>query len=236
MVDQHSYSFFGQTNGLIINSPSKEDPFIFFTCLKKKQDGSWEKPSSKEGKTIKMSLEEMVMILEVLKGKNSSWNTQHTYQNESTPISFSWDAKKEDKMWVTIGGYKKMLSFPQVEIFRMLLNHMLKEKIEFSTAPKNQNAVKNKKIQVPIKTEEFFEEEKKNDLIVVEQIKAEKEVSNVPAIITSETQKALLLLYNGGEEVWTPKSIIHSQYGPQEEGKQTFIIESWFLKKNNILR
>lgn len=132
MVDQHSYSFFGQTNGLIIKSPSKEDPFIFFTCIKKKQEGAWEKPSSGEGKTIRMSLEEMVMILEVLKGNNSSWNTQHTYQEENTPITFSWDEKNKDKMWVVIGPYKKLLTFPQVEIFRMLLKHILKEKIKYA--------------------------------------------------------------------------------------------------------
>jgi len=72
-------------------------------------------------------------------------------------------------------------------------------------------------------------------LFVVEQVDTEKEVNNVKAIITSETQKALLLQYNDGDEVWTPKSIINSQYGPKEKGRQTFSIESWFLKKNNII-
>lgn len=91
-------------------------------------------------------------------------------------------------------------------------------------------------MQVSLKPEEFFEEEKKNNLIVVEQIKTDKEVSTISAIITGVTEKALLLLYNGSEEVWTPKSIIHSEYGPQGEGKQTFTIESWFLKKNNLIK
>ena len=235
MVDKHSYSFFGQTNGLIINSSSKEDPFLFFTCLKKKQDGSWEKPSSGEGKTIKMSLEEMVMILEVLKGNNPSWKTQHNYQEENTPINFSWDANQKDKMWVVIGTYKKVLTPSQVIILRMLLNHIVEEKIQFGTGPRNKTNKTNKKVPIPVKSEEFFEDGKNNDLYVVEQVDTDKEVSNVKAIITSETQKALLLLYSGGDEVWTPKSIIHSQYNPQEKGSQTFTIESWLLKKNNII-
>jgi len=119
-----------------------------------------------------------------------------------------------------------------------LLQHIVKEKIEFATIPKKlkiYEKVNNNK-QIPIKQKEFFEDEKNNDLFVVEQVDAEKEVSNLKAIITTESQKALLLLYNGGEEVWTPKSIIHSQYEPQEKGRQTFTIESWFLKKNNIIR
>jgi len=123
-------------------------------------------------------------------------------------------------------------------VLRLLLKHILKEKIEFATIPKNLKTFEkaNDKKQTPIKPEEFFENEKNNDLFVVEQVNTEREVSNVKAIITGETQKALLLLYNGSEEVWTPKSIIHSQYGPKEEGKQTFTIESWFLKKNNLIK
>jgi len=181
----------------------------------------------------------MVMILEVLKGNNSSWNTQHTYQEENTPITFSWDEKNKDKMWVVIGPYKKLLTFPQVEIFRMLLKHILKEKIEYATTSmsKKDLEIANKNIQVPIKTEESFENEKSNDLFVVEQVDAEKETSNVKAIITGETQKALLLQYDdGAEEVWTPKSIIHSKYESTKGVTQSFSIESWFLKKNNIIR
>ncbi len=137
-----------------------------------------------------------------------------------------------------IGTYKKLLSFPQVEIFRMLLKHILKEKIKYATTSmsKKDFEIANKNDQVPIKTEEFFENGKNNDLIVVEQVDAEKEVNSIKAIITSETQKALLLQYNDGDEVWTPKSIIHSQYDSKEGVRQIFTIESWFLKKNNIIR
>ena len=58
MSDTHSYSFFGQKVGLIIQSSSNSEPFIFFRFIKSKGDGSWEKPSSGEGRGIKFSLEE----------------------------------------------------------------------------------------------------------------------------------------------------------------------------------
>ena len=68
MGDTHSKSFFGQNTGLIVSSSSKTDPYFFIRCIKKKPGGSWEKPSSGEGKVVKCSLDEIVMILEVLIG------------------------------------------------------------------------------------------------------------------------------------------------------------------------
>ena len=64
MGDVHSRSFFGQATGMIIRSSSKTDDFIFVNCIKKKPDGSWEKPTQKEGKTVRLSLEEIIMILQ----------------------------------------------------------------------------------------------------------------------------------------------------------------------------
>ncbi|MFX1266981.1 MAG: hypothetical protein ACFFAK_03370 [Promethearchaeota archaeon] len=67
MVDKHSQSFFGQSTGLTLLSSSRSDPYLYFKCIQKKQNGSWEKPSAGEGKTIKCSLDELIMILQVLK-------------------------------------------------------------------------------------------------------------------------------------------------------------------------
>jgi len=38
MTETHNYSFFGQKNGMIIQSSSQNDPFIFFKLLKKNQN------------------------------------------------------------------------------------------------------------------------------------------------------------------------------------------------------
>ena len=107
MTDNHSKSFFGQATGIIINSPSKTDPFIFLRCIKKKQDGIWEKPSLGEGKTIKCSLEQIVMILQVLEGKTPSWSGYHKYKETNTQISVNWEGKGQDKLWYRV----KLLKF-----------------------------------------------------------------------------------------------------------------------------
>jgi len=52
MVDKHNQSFFGQSTGMFIQSSSKHEPFIFLQFIKKKGDGSWEKPSQREGKQM----------------------------------------------------------------------------------------------------------------------------------------------------------------------------------------
>ena len=133
MTDNHSQSFFGQATGIIINSPSKTDPFIFLRCIKKKPDGIWEKPSLGEGKTIRCSLEEIVMILQVLEGKTPSWSGYHKYKEKNTQISVNWEGNGQDKLWIRVGDYAKMFGFSQIEILRLLLNHILDEKIKFAT-------------------------------------------------------------------------------------------------------
>jgi hypothetical protein len=100
MTDTHSQSFFGQATGLTINSSSKNDPFIFIKCIKKKENGDWEKLSSGEGKTIKISLEEMIMILKVLRRKIESWSGFHSYKENKTQISFNWEGNGGNKLWI----------------------------------------------------------------------------------------------------------------------------------------
>jgi len=63
----------------------------------------------------------------------------------------------------------------------------------------------------------------------------------LPAKIKTESPKALLLLFFNGKEGWIPKSTIHSEYKNDEKSKgdnapqQSFVIDSWVLKKNNII-
>jgi len=53
MVDKHNKSFFGQSTGMFLQSSSKTDPFLFLRFIKKKESGTWEKPSIGGGKTFK---------------------------------------------------------------------------------------------------------------------------------------------------------------------------------------
>ena len=91
MTSVHRKMFFGQNVGMMLQSPSWHDPYIFLTFIRKKEDNSWEKPSSGEGKVLKFSLEEMVMMLEVIRGESSSWSTIHKFKEEHTAIKFRWD-------------------------------------------------------------------------------------------------------------------------------------------------
>ena len=237
MTDNHSHSFFGQAVGLTIQSSSKSDSFIFFKCIKKKPDNSWEKPTLGEGKTIKISLDEMVCILHVLRRKSDSWSSYHAYNDKKTQISFSWEDGQKKKLWINIGSYSKMLGFAQVEIFKLLLKHLIKEKIENATIS---NVVKNKNNEIREPKREMTDHMRNvssnakigNDLS--QETKVDKEKTSIKGSIKAETDKALLIVFNNGQEVWIPKSIIHSKFLSDSSSDQEFIVNSWILEKNKI--
>ncbi|TFG22737.1 MAG: hypothetical protein EU529_09570 [Promethearchaeota archaeon] len=228
MTNNHNQSFFGQATGLTINSTSKDDPFIFLKCIKKKPDGTWEKPSQGEGKTIKLSLDEMVMVLKVLKRKIESWSSFHSYKENKTQISFSWEGNGGNKLWINIGNYSKLLAEAQIEIFKLLVKHLIKEKIEFATIS---NISKQRAINQSEK--EDFKSTIMNNSVIKEQ-NSESKKAEIIGSIKAETGKAILLAFNNGQEVWIPKSIIYSNYKPEIGLSQTFLTENWILKRNNI--
>ncbi|MBY8981843.1 MAG: hypothetical protein KGD57_02780 [Candidatus Lokiarchaeota archaeon] len=134
MADSHKYSFFGQNIGLLISSSSKHNPFIYMQCIKRKSGGNWEKPSNGEGRVIKFSLEEIISILCVLNHKKEYWKSNHFYNDMETKIHINWEDKKYDKLWITVANYSKLLNYAQAEILKILLKHILEEKIQFSTS------------------------------------------------------------------------------------------------------
>ena len=234
ITNTHSQSFFGQTTGLIINSSSKEEPFIFLKCIKKKPEGAWEKPSLGEGKTIKLSLEEMIMILHVLKRKIELWSGFHSYKETKTQISLNWEKNGGNKLWIKIGDYSKLLAEAQIELFKLLLKHLIKEKIEFATVS-NVTPLEN---NGPNTTDTHIKEKPENvdmDINPVkESVPEEKDIIEISGSIKAETEKALLIVFNSGQEVWIPKSIIHSNFRPKKDVSQKFLVDGWILKRNNI--
>ncbi len=254
MANAHSKSFFGQTTGLIISSSSKEDDFIFLKCLKKKGDGTWEKLSRGEGKTIKCSLDEIVMMLQVLKRKISNWNSYHTYKDTNTQINFNWKEESGKKIvWIRIGDYSKMLTVPQIEILKLLLEHLLKEKIKHATGPgvsiskkyiSNGTEIKQKRL---MKINENYNKGSKDTKTIVREVKHlggsssrkmrghGNEANQIEGTIKGETEKALLIKFLKGDESWIPKSTINPDYEPAKEISQTFLIDNWVLKKNKII-
>ncbi len=239
MANSHSHSFFGQNTGLIIYSSSREDSFIFFRCIKRKSDGIWEKPTSGEGKVIKCTLDEMVMILQVLNRDLLTWQSFHTYKDIKTPISFSWEDEKAKILWINIANYSKMLKFAQAEILMLLISHILKEKIKYSTSSnKHYNNIEHREKDVSQKTDFKKSDNIDNSLIspiINSKPNILKEVSNIDGIIKSETVKALLINFDAGKEIWIPKSTIRCQYDPQKNLTQKFLIDNWILNRNKII-
>lgn len=161
MVENHSYSIFGQATGMLINSKA-EDLYWFVRFIKKKPDGSWEKPSQGEGKVIKFSLDETVMILRVLNGLQDKWSTVHDYKNQKTQISFS--KNEEGSFWINVDKYAKALNFAQIEVLRYLIIHFFHEKIECATIPtlQKQKEETEKQIEETLQ-QDIKEHEKKNN-------------------------------------------------------------------------
>lgn len=245
MADRHNQSFFGQSSGMTLISSSKSDPFIFIKCIKKKNNGSWEKPSLGEGKTIKCNLDEIVMILEVLKGNREVWSSYHNFNNSKTSISFKWDEKSQDRIYINIASYSKMLSYSQIIILKMLLKHLLKEKIEYATVPdpkyrasiENGENVDTSVNQKTSRRDNNNSEEDNNNLPIVVEEKVDLEddkITQIYGTIKGESTKALLLDLTDGHEFWFPKSVIRSNYSPEKEVHQSFLVDTWILKKNNI--
>lgn len=242
MTDNHSQSFFGQSTGLIIQSSSKNEPYIFLRCIKRKPDSVWEKPSLGEGKTIRCSLDEMIMILRVLKRKIDSWSSYHTYKDKNTPISFSWENKnnnKEDKLWINIGNYSKMLGIAQIEMFKLLLKHLIKEKIEFATSSTISQKKDADQGEIQSSNDIQFDKIELDEKTIVETTIIKSDGNDDAKIeingsIKAETEKALLLVFKSGSEAWFPKSTIHSQYKPDIGINQTFLANKWIIEKNKI--
>ena len=234
MVNAHRKMFFGQNVGMMLQSPSWHDPYIFLAFIRKKPDNSWEKPSSGEGKVLRFSLEEMVMILEVVRGESGSWSTVHKFKEEQTTIKFRWDKEDAEKLWVHINKeYNKSLDFAQIQIFRMLLDHVLQEKIVYGTSPRKVQAE-----DTEPEDKEMVSEGETKELVIQEEVvqkgsQLEKPQTKIKGIIKNQTEKAVLIEFRGSGEIWIPKSTIHSKYDVSKSTEQKFDIETWILEKNN---
>lgn len=200
--------------GLIIRSFSKYEPFLFFHMIKRKLNGEWEKPNNKEGKIIKFTLDELIFVLQVLSHKKNSWNTEHDYNNKKTEILFNWEDNSDNRLWIFIDKYSKVLNSAEIELFKRLLNHIIDEKIEFSGSSNklSQREILEQKADI------------NHDILV-----------KLKAMIKKSTKKALLLIFNDSNEAWIPKSSIQNDFNLQFKGKQLFLIDHWILQKKGII-
>ena len=208
----------------------------------------WEKPSLKEGKSIKFSLEEITHILRVLSKETSNWKTFHKFEGIQTPISFEWDKNNQDQFHVNGGDYHKKLNYAEITVFKALLEHVFEEKIAKSTVNSKNNGVKKlvsaeTRAQKPELT--MTEEIKGKSLpeskiaaklpsLQVEKVNLENETAELKGICEGNTEKALLILFDNGKQIWIPKSTISSKFDLESSNRQSFTIDTWVLKKNEV--
>jgi hypothetical protein len=235
MVDFHTKSFFGQNRGIIINSPSKLVPYIFLQSIKRKTDGSWEKPTKGEGKTVKLSIEEIICILEVLKRKSANWRGYHVFKDYKTEIYVGWESEAREVLIINVGEYKKKLRFPNTNFLTLLLDHILAEKIEFATSGTFESKNKEKER----KDYGVFSEHitARDGLQVVETTEygVDEQVMEINCKIKVESPKALLIMLDTGNEFWIPKSTIHNNYNTKDkESYQQLIVDKWIIEKHII--
>ena len=248
MVEYHNKAFFGKKAGMFFDSSSWTNQFFFLKFIKKRKDGTWEKPSLKEGKSIKFSLEEMVYILRVLNKEKTSWKTFHKFEDKQTKISFQWDKDDKERFHVNGGEYHKLLNYAEIVVFKALLEHVFEEKITRSTVNSKNNSVKK-----PVSVENYPPE---SELTVTEEIhgkikpkiqslsqksfpQAEKvnlddETAILTGVCEGKTDKALLILFESGKQIWIPKSTIRSEFDQESSDTQKFTIDTWVLKKNAV--
>jgi len=248
MVEYHNKAFFGSKVGMFFDSSSWTNQFFFLKFIKKRSDGTWEKPSKGEGKSIKFSLEEMAHILRALSKEVSIWKTFHKFEENQTPISFEWDKSNQDQFHVNGGEYHKMLNYAEIVVFKALLEHVFEEKIVHSTLNSKNNNVK-KLVSAESKV-------RGSDLVVTEEIKGnsepktqnssqappsqlekvnlDNETAELKGICEGNTEKALLILFDNGKQVWIPKSTIRSKFDLESGNRQPFTIDTWVLKKNEV--
>lgn len=233
MADFHTKSFFGQKTGIILNSPARILPYIFISCINRRPDGSWEKPSKGEGKTVKITTEEIICFLEVLNRRSANWRGYHVFRDYKTEIYVGWEDESREVLILKIGEYQKKLKFPSTNFMTMLLEHILKEKVEFATS----TTYKTKDQYSEDNEFRVFSEQitARDGLNVVETTEYEVVTDTVDlrAKIKVESPKALLITLDSDHEFWVPKSTVHNEYDVNDKDSfQNFVIDNWIVEKN----
>ncbi len=240
MTDYHTKTFYGQKSSITLTSPSKSVPYVFLNCINRKEDGTWEKTSEGEGKTVKISIEEIICILEVLLKKSANWRGFHVFKERKTEIYVGWEKESREVIQIRIGEYIKKLRFPNLNFFSLMLEHILSEKIEFATSGKSKKKSKDGDTQEEGDYSVFSEQIIARDgLQVVEttEFGVLEETIEIKAKVKVESPKALLISLESDKEFWIPKSTIHNKYDVENKQKlQTFIVDKWIIEKQRIIK
>ena len=257
-MDQHNLSFFGQKTAVIVMSTSKSEPHVMVKCIKKKNNNEWEKPSQNEGKYVKFSLRELIQFHAVLIREMKEFSTFHKFKDQSTSIRIAWDEYDTNLLWINIGEYSRPISFPDTELLKRFLAHLIEEKIEFATGllvPENaeensnqgrkrysQKRVSSRSYESPVSKaprsyessspnpeKQEFTSQKPRSSKRYSSKKPEAEVLTIEGKIEQVREKALLLRMTDNTTKWFPRSLIQSDYDTENSGLQSFRVPSWVM-------
>jgi len=238
MTDYHTKTFYGQKSSISLTSPSKLVSYIFLSVFNRKEDGTWERTSKGEGKTVKITIEEIICILEVLNKNSANWRGFHVFKERKTEIYVGWEKESREVIQIKIGDYVKKLRFPNLNFLTLMLEHILEEKIEFATSGITEKKSKDGDVHEEVEYGVFSEYILARDgLQVVEttEFGVSKETVEIKAKIKVESPKALLITLESDKEFWIPKSTIHSKYDLENKKKlQTLIVDKWIIEKQRI--
>jgi hypothetical protein len=237
-MKRHIRSFFGQKTGIIFDSDDQSSEYAYMTFIRKQQNGIWEKPSERQGKKIKLNLGELIMIRRLLAGLDDKWSTIHTFKEVKTQISISRNNKNREQIWINVDSYSKNIKLPETEIFQLLLNHIIDEKIVYSTCnkPNKSNSQKapnnDRKIEEhPVKNEQTGELPEKKVSDNIKNNNQNGDFTEIEVLFVRETEKAVCIQFKGEEkESWVPKSILKNLPFNSDE-YQNLLLPNWFNAK-----
>ena len=239
MADFHTKTFYGQKSSLMVTSPARMVPYIFLSCINRKDDGSWERTSKGEGKTVKLSIEEIICILEVLHRRSANWRGYHVFKERKTEIYVGWEDESRQVLRIKIGDYEKKIQFPNLNFLTLMLEHVLNEKIEFATSGTFESKEKEEVVDEEAEYSVFAERITARDgLHIVETTEYGSSIDRVEikARIKVESPKALLITLESDEEFWIPKSTVHNEYDVTSKDLQKFTVDKWIIEKHKILK
>ena len=147
-----------------------------------------------------------------------------------------------ENLKVKAGNYLKLLNYGEIFVFKALLEHVFNEKIAHSTVS-SVNGSSNKPIGADTNTkktglsitEETIDIAQPSHPQVSKQQLDEPETVKIEGVRKGETEKALLIEFEGKREIWIPKSTIRSNYDARTDFKQQFTIDTWILIKNKVI-
>ena len=70
---------------------------------------------------------------------------------------------------------------------------------------------------------------------IVREPLADDKKTEISGLFKGETDKAIFLKFSEEKEAWIPKSTLHNSFNVDKENYQTFMIDTWVLKKNNVI-